>query len=557
METKKRVSRRTGRKPGSSAARIFLASLFLALGFGAAVWYGQTETAYAHYTGTVEMKVDHAKDCPCGSPELGSYYFIPGSEHKFQTSVLQLSNSVKIDRVIGLKYEWNAKKGVSLVKTEGDAVWVKIESGDQDSFSVELAFSYTGYVSEGVEYQEVESGLSSGGGEVRKEFYLVTEQCNPKIEIQEGKSQTLKVYAKHFTVADPYGKDVKEITSWIDWSKADVRCSTVGGKDVVELTSNGVLKAIGGIKKSEDFRVSIFQAVYKSDKVPSGTVCWVIGDPVRGAVAKKPVAVKDTVTQGSLVYTVTKTGKSRAVALTGVKNAPASLVIPDTIKIGDESYQVTAISGGVCKNAKALRSVSIGKYVASIGNGAFYGCSALSSVNGCANVQTIGKQAFSGCKKLSAVKGCAKAATVGEKAFFNCTKLKTVGNSNGSVSLASVKSIGASAFSGCKSLKKVNLTSGVLTKIGNGAFASCTSLTSFTAKSTKLSTIGKQAFYGDKKLGAISLKTSKLTKGKMGANAFRGIKASCKFKVPSKKVSSYKAMFKAKGAGKKIKVTKL
>ena len=74
---------------------------------------------------------------------------------------------------------------------------------------------------------------------------------------------------------------------------------------------------------------------------------------------------------------------------------------------------------------------------------------------------------------------------------------------------------------------------------------------------TKLTKIGKEAFSGNKKLAAVTIKTSKLTKSSVGKDAFKNIKANAVFKVPSKKVSFYKTIFKAKGAGKNIKVKKM
>lgn len=99
------------------------------------------------------------------------------------------------------------------------------------------------------------------------------------------------------------------------------------------------------------------------------------------------------------------------------------------------------------------------------------------------------------------------------------------------------------------------ITSAALTKIGSQAFQGCTSLTSVTAKSPKLASIGKKAFYGDKKLGSITFKTSKLKKAKVGVSAFKGIRSSCRFKVPKKQKSSYRKIFQSRGAGKRFRVS--
>ncbi len=210
-----------------------------------------------------------------------------------------------------------------------------------------------------------------------------------------------------------------------------------------------------------------------------------------------------------------------------------------TVTYGDVRYQVTGSSTAkalqaadkTIKSAKIPAKVTIRGYsfrVTSVDNKAFSGCKRLKTVEIGSNVTAIGNDSFAKCIALQNVKGAAK-----------------------------VKKIGNNAFSGCKGLKKLDIKSASLTKIGASAFKGCTSLVSFTAKSTRLSSIGKNAFSGDKKLAAVSLKTSRLKKANVGKNAFKKIKNTCMFRVPAKKVSAYKSIFRAKGAGKKIKVKKL
>lgn len=94
-----------------------------------------------------------------------------------------------------------------------------------------------------------------------------------------------------------------------------------------------------------------------------------------------------------------------------------------------------------------------------------------------------------------------------------------------------VTSIAANAFKNNKKLKKVVIGKNV----------------------TK---IGKKAFYGCSKLKKITVKTTKLTKKNVGSQAFKGIHKKAAFKVPKKKISSYRKVFRARGAAKTIKVTK-
>ncbi len=534
--------------------------LLLALVFAAALFLGNRGTAYAHYTGDVLMDVDHAKDCPCGFPETSVNYFIPGSTHKFELAVNQLSNSPKIDEILGLTYEWKSNEHSILTKEEGTTAWYRFEGlskdTEWDSFSANANFSYTGYVSDGVTVEQNETGIASKRYYLLEDFFMISPSCNPKISINSGASQPLKLYAKHYTAAHPYG-ETADITSWVDWSKA----STSGCG--VTVRPDGVLQApIVKGNKAEDFQIGIFQAIRQSPTLPKGVIWNTFGTSycITGTVApqpsqQQPAANTFTSSNGNS-YQIIGSGSKKTVTFCGNKKKPSSLTIPDTVTYNGTKYQITAIAGKAMKGSTSLKSVSIGKNIASIGKEAFSGCTALTTVKGCQGIKSIGSQAFGGCKKLSAVNGCTKATSIGSKAFYNCAKLKTAGKSNGAITLASIKEIGSSAFFGCKSIRKVNLTSASLVKINSSAFSGCTALTSFTAKSAKLKTIGKAAFSNNRSLKSVTLKTTKLTAATLGAGAFKNIKSSCAFKVPAAKASAYKKLFRSKGASSKIKVTK-
>lgn len=94
-----------------------------------------------------------------------------------------------------------------------------------------------------------------------------------------------------------------------------------------------------------------------------------------------------------------------------------------------------------------------------------------------------------------------------------------------------VTAIGGSAMSGAKKLTTLKLGSNVIT-------------------------IGAKAFYGCIKLSNVTIFGTKLTTAKTGANAFKGIRSNCRFKVPASRVSAYKKLLRAKGTGPKIIVTK-
>lgn len=117
-----------------------------------------------------------------------------------------------------------------------------------------------------------------------------------------------------------------------------------------------------------------------------------------------------------------------------------------------------------------------------------------------------------------------------------------------------ITSVGAKAFKGFGKLKTVKIGKNVKT-IGTAAFYKCSNLKTVSITSTKLTSVGKKAFYGCKRLSKVTVKSSRLKRSSIGAEALKGIKSNCTFKVPKAKKSTYKKAFTARGAGKKIRVT--
>lgn len=117
-----------------------------------------------------------------------------------------------------------------------------------------------------------------------------------------------------------------------------------------------------------------------------------------------------------------------------------------------------------------------------------------------------------------------KVTSIANKALYKKTKVTsvTIGNN--------VKTIGASAFEGCKKLSKVTVGSSV-------------------------TTIKKKAFKNCKKLATINVKSKKLKS--VGKDAFKGIKSTAKIKVPKSKMTAYRKLFKGKGQGSKVRIKKI
>ncbi|MBD5465664.1 MAG: leucine-rich repeat protein [Lachnospiraceae bacterium] len=124
---------------------------------------------------------------------------------------------------------------------------------------------------------------------------------------------------------------------------------------------------------------------------------------------KKDTAVKGKVYScGNFKYKVTTVanGKTGKVTLTApIKKTLTKATVPATVKIKNETYQVTAIEKNAFKNNKKLKSVTIGKNVTKIGANAFYGCKKLKTVSvKSAKLTSVGKGAFSGIVNSATIK---------------------------------------------------------------------------------------------------------------------------------------------------------
>ncbi|WP_029324024.1 leucine-rich repeat domain-containing protein [Butyrivibrio sp. AE3004] len=138
---------------------------------------------------------------------------------------------------------------------------------------------------------------------------------------------------------------------------------------------------------------------------------------------------------------------------------------------------------------------------------------------------------------------------IGDNAFKDCKLLKTVTIGE------EVKTIGKGAFKGCRALESVT-TGDKVTTIGDEAFYGCKLLKEVTLEKG-VTTIGKKAFFNCKKLEKVTILSKKLKK--IGSKAFKGIYKKADFKVPGKKLKTYKKKIKKAGAPKSVsygKVTK-
>lgn len=201
---------------------------------------------------------------------------------------------------------------------------------------------------------------------------------------------------------------------------------------------------------------------------------------------------------------------------------------------------ITSIGTEAFNECTSLRYVTIPDSVTSIGNYAFSNCESLISINIPNSVTSIGDYAFSCCKSLISIDIPNSVTSIGVCAFDYCDALTDIvvspdnkcfrivnrcliDISKKEVVFAfadavipddgSVASIGAGAFSNCKSLTSISIPHGVIS-IGSAAFLECDALVSITIPDS-VTSIGRLAFRNCLSLKSITIPNSVVSIGNM------------------------------------------
>jgi len=194
------------------------------------------------------------------------------------------------------------------------------------------------------------------------------------------------------------------------------------------------------------------------------------------------------------------------------------------------SSGIQTIGEGAFEGCGNLRAISMPTNIhTSIGMNAFKNCSSLTAVDIPSGVSLINKGAFEGCTRLSSltipfvgsevgsrnnlntfdyifngnVPSSLKTVTVTnevslpEKAFAGCKNISSITVNN------EVKTIGASAFDGCSSLRGFNIPSGI-TSIDDYTFRGCSSAAEITVPDS-VQGIGMAAFDGCRALNSVNI----------------------------------------------------
>lgn len=164
---------------------------------------------------------------------------------------------------------------------------------------------------------------------------------------------------------------------------------------------------------------------------------------------------------------------SEAKVTNGDSYYKGDVVIPNTVKYQEKTYNVTSIGQRAFRGCYGLTSITIPNSITTIESYAFDNCYNLSTLTIPNSVATIGSDAFAYCKSLTSVVIPNSVTTIEKDVFTYCESLTTVTIPEG------VTRIGDRAFRYCYSLETINIPESVI-NIGSLAFMACKSLKSIT-----------------------------------------------------------------------------
>lgn len=125
-----------------------------------------------------------------------------------------------------------------------------------------------------------------------------------------------------------------------------------------------------------------------------------------------PFTGTDAVFEVSICNGVMEIGENAFNGMASLKE----IAIPESVyTIKDNAFKGTA-----------LKTLSMGENVVSIGDGSFMDCTSLESVVFDSNLESIGNEAFANCSSIKGIKLPDSVKTIGNGSFANCTQLVTV-----------------------------------------------------------------------------------------------------------------------------------
>jgi len=260
----------------------------------------------------------------------------------------------------------------------------------------------------------------------------------------------------------------------------DVYDYSSAGYAVPRMTINTTGTVTGKIEVSDTASLSIASGTF-TDNVSAYLDVGLVQDSVTGEI------VSGLSNVGGLKYAFVTGG----VQITDGKCASGDVVIPATISVNGNVFDVVGIAGNAFNDANEVTSVVVPNSVTTLGGAAFANMDKLKSLTIGNGVTSWGSKLAVNNYELETVVIAEGATLIGDLAFRTCPKLanvtlpstlKTIGATAFTYAAiteltipASVESIGADAFKDIDTLKKVTFL-GENTKLGSTSFQMCDGL---------------------------------------------------------------------------------
>ena len=183
---------------------------------------------------------------------------------------------------------------------------------------------------------------------------------------------------------------------------------------------------------------------------------------VNVVAAEESVQLLDASVSGDFSYTALN---GTYCQITGYSGTESELIIPESL----EGLIVQSIADRVFENNSTLESVTLPKYLDTMGNRQFAGCTGLKTVVFNENLTAVGAYAFQGCSALESIVLPDSVKSIGEYAFDGCAALTEVAFPK------ELTTISHGAFRGCAGLTELSLPDGVTT-MGRSVFENCSAL---------------------------------------------------------------------------------
>lgn len=179
------------------------------------------------------------------------------------------------------------------------------------------------------------------------------------------------------------------------------------------------------------------------------------------------------------------------------------VIIPDSIQeMGVSAFE----------NCRSLTDMAIPGKIKKLESCIFAGCKSLRRVNfDKTNNISLADSCFSGCEQLTNIKGYSRISTIDRDAFRNCTSIETL-------KFTKLKSLKGNVFSGCRSLKYVDLSECEIDHIPERLFFDCESLLKVVLPED-IESVDDRSFYGCKSLEGVDFGNNLAT---IGRYAFGG-----------------------------------